>query len=80
MVQEAVSFMKTTPVVAPGSIRIGELAAAMRRCSLIITTDSGPMHVAISQKVPIVAMYGPSSPKQNGTKTKDATKVTALPH
>ena len=42
MVQEAVSFMKTTPVVATGCFRIGELAAAMRRCSLVITNDSGP--------------------------------------
>ena len=79
MVQEAVSRMKTTPVVATGSFTIGGLAAAMRRCSLIITNDSGPMHVAISQKVPIVAMYGPSSPKLYGPYTKDATIVTALP-
>ena len=79
MVQEAISFMKTTPVVATGSFTIGTLAAAMRRCSLIITNDSGPMHVAISQKVPIVAMYGPSSPKLYGPYTKDATIVTAQP-
>lgn len=79
MVQEAVSLMKTTPVVATGCFRIGELAAAMRRCSLIITNDSGPMHVAISQKVPIVAMYGPSSPKLYGPYTKDALIVTAEP-
>ena len=79
MVQEAVSFMKTIPVVATGNFTIGGLAAAMRRCSLIITNDSGPMHVAISQKVPIVAMYGPSSPKLYGPYTKDATIVTALP-
>lgn len=79
MVQEATSYMKTTPVVATGSFTIGTLAAAMRRCSLIITNDSGPMHVAISQKVPIVAMYGPSSPKLYGPYTKDATIVTAQP-
>ena len=79
MVQEAGSLMKTTPVVATGSFRIGELAAAMHRCSLIITNDSGPLHVAISQKVPIVAMYGPSSPKLYGPYTKDATIVPALP-
>lgn len=79
MVQEAVSFMKTIPVVATGSFTIGGLAAAMRRCSLIITNDSGPMHVAISQKVPIVAMYGPSSPKLYGPYTDNALIVTAEP-
>lgn len=79
MVQEAVSKMKTTPVVATGAFTIGTLAAAMKRCSLIITNDSGPMHVAISQKVPIVAMYGPSSPKLYGPYTKDAVVVTAVP-
>lgn len=79
MVQEAVSHMQTTPVVATGSFTIGTLAAAMRRCSLIITNDSGPMHVAISQKVPIVAMYGPSSPKLYGPYTEDAIIVTSQP-
>ncbi len=79
MVQEAVSYMRTIPVVATGNFTIGGLAAAMRRCSLIITNDSGPMHVAISQKVPIVAMYGPSSPKLYGPYTRDALIVTAEP-
>ncbi len=79
MVQEAVSYMRTIPVVATGYFTIGGLAAAMRRCSLIITNDSGPMHVAISQKVPIVAMYGPSSPRLYGPYTKDALIVTAQP-
>lgn len=79
MVQAAVSKMKTTPVVATGAFTIGTLAAAMKRCSLIITNDSGPMHVAISQKVPIVAMYGPSSPKLYGPYTDDAVVVTAVP-
>lgn len=79
MVQEAVSFMQTTPVVATGAFTIGGLAAAMRRCSLIITNDSGPMHVAISQKVPIVAMYGPSHPDLYGPYTDNAAIVTAVP-
>lgn len=79
MVRGAVSLMRTTPVVATGAFTIGALAAAMRRCSLIITNDSGPMHVAISQKVPIVAMYGPSSPKLYGPYTDNALIVTAQP-
>ncbi len=35
----------------------------MSRCNLLITNDSGPMHVAISQKgANCVALYGPSNP------------------
>ncbi len=79
MVQEAVSRMRTIPVVATGAFSIGALAAAMKRCSLIITNDSGPMHVAISQGIPIVAMYGPSSPHLYGPYTDNAIIVTAQP-
>lgn len=79
MVQEAVSYMKSRPIVATGKFGLGELAAAMSRCCLIITNDSGPMHVAISQKVPIVAMYGPSHPELYGPYTKQAAIVRAIP-
>jgi len=79
MVQNAVSHMQTKPVIATGRFTIGQLAAAMRRCSLIVTNDSGPMHVAISQRVPIVAMYGPSHPDLYGPYTNLATIVTAVP-
>ena len=71
--------MNSEPIVATGAFSLGELAAAMRRCRLIITNDSGPMHVAITQKVPIVALYGPSSPTLYGPYTKLATVVTAQP-
>lgn len=79
MVAEAVAFMRSKTIIATGKFSIGQLAAAMSRCNLIITNDSGPMHVAISQKVPIVAMYGPSSPALYGPYTKKATIVTAMP-
>ena len=79
MVREAVAFMKSKPMIATGKFSLGELAAAMSRCSLIITNDSGPMHVAISQKVPIVAMYGPSHPELYGPYTRLASIVRADP-
>ena len=43
-----------------GKVSLGELAALLRRCVLFITTDSGPMHVGVSQNVPIVTMFGAS--------------------
>ncbi len=79
MVQEATKLMKSRPIIATGKFTLGQLAAAMGRCALIITNDSGPMHVAISRKVPIVAMYGPSHTDLYGPYTKQATVVRAIP-
>lgn len=79
MVMEAVGYMRSSPIIATGVFSIGALAAAMRRCSLIITNDSGPMHAAISQNVPIAALYGPSNPKLYGPYTKNAIIVKAEP-
>lgn len=80
MVREAVSNMKKRAVVATGCFSIGELAAAIRRCSLFITNDSGPMHVAVSQKVPVVALYGPSNPKFYGPYTDHAIVLESTDH
>lgn len=79
LVSATTDKMQSTPIIATGAFTLGELATAMRRCRLIITNDSGPMHVAITQKVPLVALYGPSNPKLYGPYTKQATVVTAQP-
>lgn len=79
VVKEAVSYMHSTPIVSSGSFTLGTLAAAMRRCCLLITNDSGPMHVAISQQVPVAALYGPSHPDLYGPYTERAVVITAQP-
>jgi len=43
-----------------GKLSLGEVAAVLRRCSLFITTDSGPMHIGVAMNVPIVTMFGSS--------------------
>lgn len=69
MVSEVVAGMSHTPIVMTGLLGLGELAEAIKRCRLFITNDSGPMHVAVSQQVPVVALYGPSNPKFYGPYT-----------
>lgn len=79
LVQDAVKYMQTKPIIATGEFNLQQLAAAMQRCALIVTNDSGPMHVAISQGVPIVAMYGPSIPDLYGPYTDKAVIVRSNP-
>jgi len=43
-----------------GATSISQLAAAIARCSLFVTNDTGPMHVADAVGVPIVAVFGPT--------------------
>lgn len=43
-----------------GKLSLGELGAMLKKCALFLTTDSGPMHVGVSQNVPVVTMFGAS--------------------
>lgn len=46
--------------VFTGKVSLGELGALLKNCALFLTTDSGPMHVGVSQNVPVVTMFGAS--------------------
>ncbi len=43
-----------------GKVSLAELGALFRRCCLLLTTDSGPMHIGVAMNVPIVTMFGSS--------------------
>ncbi len=43
-----------------GRLSLTETAAAMDRCSLVLTNDSGLMHIASARKRPVVAVFGPT--------------------
>jgi len=47
-----------------GKTNIEELCANIAGCSLFITNDSGPMHVAAAYQVPTVAIFGPTKHKE----------------
>jgi heptosyltransferase-2 len=43
-----------------GRTTVRELMAVLGRCRLVVTNDSGPMHIAAALGVPIVAVFGPT--------------------
>ncbi|HTM07760.1 MAG TPA: lipopolysaccharide heptosyltransferase II [Verrucomicrobiae bacterium] len=45
-----------------GRIGLSDLAAAMERCRVFVTNDSGPMHVAVATGVPVVAIFCATTP------------------
>ena len=58
-----VQEMSNVPVVnLAGKIGLRELPAAIGRCQIFVTNDSGPMHIAVARQVPTVAVFCATNP------------------
>jgi lipopolysaccharide heptosyltransferase II len=49
-----------------GHTSLGELAAILAQCALLISGDSGPLHIACALGTPVVGLYGPTDPLISG--------------
>jgi heptosyltransferase I len=45
-----------------GETTLSELAALIRRATICVTNDSGPMHLAVALDRPVVSIFGPTDP------------------
>jgi len=45
-----------------GKLTVNDLTYIISRMDLLITNDSGPMHIAAAVKTPLVAIFGPENP------------------
>ena len=45
---------------------IGQMIALVRRTSVVIAGDTGPLHLAAALGRPVVGLYGPTDPARNG--------------
>jgi ADP-heptose:LPS heptosyltransferase len=51
---------------AAGSTDLVDLAALLASIDILITSDTGPMHLAAAVGTPVVALFGPSDPVRYG--------------
>ena len=49
-----------------GATGLGELIELVRRCRVLLSNDSGPVHIAAAARVPVVCFYGSTNPKLTG--------------
>ena len=57
----------TAPILRlDGRTRLKTLAALYHRAKAVITTDTGPMHLAAAVGTPVVALFGPTAPWRTG--------------
>jgi lipopolysaccharide heptosyltransferase I len=59
-------LMKTPAIDLTGATTVGLLPALLSKASMLITNDSGPMHIAAAVGTPVVALFGPTSAVRTG--------------
>ncbi|MEE4112766.1 MAG: glycosyltransferase family 9 protein [Desulfobacteraceae bacterium] len=65
-IENLMKHMHTSAPNLAGRTDLMTLGALLQRASLMITTDTGPMHIAAAVGTPTVALFGPTAPWRTG--------------
>lgn len=65
-IEKILSFMTCGAVNLAGKTTLKTLAALYQRAEFVLTTDTGPMHIAAAMNKPVVALFGPTAPWRTG--------------
>jgi lipopolysaccharide heptosyltransferase II len=65
--------MRTRVPNLAGKTSLTQLAALLQRADLLISGDSGPLHMGVACGTPIIGIYGPTNPALGGPVSPDAT-------
>lgn len=49
-----------------GKLSLPEMIEWLRATELMVSNDTGPMHVAAALRIPVVALFGPTEPRRTG--------------
>jgi heptosyltransferase-2 len=58
--------MQHTPTILAGKTTLRQFMALISCCRLVVSNDSGPMHVAAALGVPVVAVFGSTDERATG--------------
>ena len=55
-----------------GKTDLLDLVAVYRSCDIVVTHDSGPLHIAALAGKPVVSLFGPTSPLEKASRMKES--------
>jgi lipopolysaccharide heptosyltransferase II len=64
--QAVMALMRTKAIDLTGQTPVGLLPCLLRQATVLITNDSGPMHIAAAVGTAVVALFGPTDPRKTG--------------
>jgi ADP-heptose:LPS heptosyltransferase len=65
-VEELKTLAKRPIIDLAGAVPLGCLPVFLSKAAVLITNDSGPMHIAAAVGTPVVALFGPTSAIRTG--------------
>ena len=75
LIAEIVSRMSHKPIIAAGRTNLKQLAGIFQRADLVISADSGPLHIAASVGADIIGLFGPTSIRVTGPLGRGKIKI-----
>lgn len=75
LAEEIARAMKHTPTVLAGQTSLRQLMALLSQCRLVVTNDSGAMHLAAVLGLPLVAIFGSTNERATGPMSSRARVV-----
>jgi len=66
LANKIIASLKSKPVILAGETNLKQAMALMKQANLVISADSGPLHIANSVGTDVIGIFGPTRPEITG--------------
>ena len=66
LADEIVALSRTKPISLAGRTSLLQLGAVLEKCSLLVSGDTGPLHLATAAGTKVIGLFGAADPGRTG--------------